>query len=277
LLVFDDDSSDFSSYEMDDESFDENDEPSIKSPVYIRQCLKLLQDKKDFRKVESALNSVSILIRKNPDDLGDVVLQLCSTLLHLTNEYKLLDFERLKKEGLISLVVICPVLSCKLLGEKFDSKNFSIKQHLDILEVVLEAGREVSKKKKNEISGMFYWPFVNNNMRSKDFIIQSKLVSVMGSIIDWQIPGVEKEKMAKTYLEMIWSLRWRKEQSIKLSCILGTTIVLLGLSPRILAEDFVFEVEEGLKWFARLSKQSRDEKVFKTASICLNQLAKHFS
>lgn len=67
-----------------------------------------LLSNKDSSKYETALKSVTSLIRARPPDLLEICTELAKVLLHLEDKTSMEDFIQLRLEALIELSYHCP-------------------------------------------------------------------------------------------------------------------------------------------------------------------------
>jgi hypothetical protein len=137
-----DDEDSLSSFEIEDE---ETVAPKERRPVYLRDCLKCIQEGK--RKVESmelGLNAAEELIRAQPVDLDDVCVPLASALLHASNEFSLPRFVEIRSGAVVALLVCAPVKVAEFVGTQFASPNWSIQQRMDMLDAAHDAILELS-------------------------------------------------------------------------------------------------------------------------------------
>ncbi len=140
----DDDDDSLSSYEMEEEASGKGTARN-RGPAYLRDCLRcILEGKQKADQMELGLNAAEELIRSQPSDLEDVCIPLASALLHASDEFSLPDFERLKMNALVALLVAAPKRVAEFLGLHFCSPNWSIQQRVDMLDAAHHAALELS-------------------------------------------------------------------------------------------------------------------------------------
>ncbi|KAF2072488.1 hypothetical protein CYY_006197 [Polysphondylium violaceum] len=140
----DDDDDDLVPYNLDD---DESDLNPIKKKIYLRDCLLELQSQKHTADSwEVALESISSIVWKNPDDLDDLSETLATSLLHLTNEYEVDNFVSIRHEALVALACQSTQYVVPYLTKAFSMPNFSLAQRVEILDVLADSSKHLSGK-----------------------------------------------------------------------------------------------------------------------------------
>lgn len=116
-----------------------------KKPKYIVDCINgLLQgDNPDWR--TACLENASELIRKNGPMVEDYAEDLARALLFLDDDFSTLNFERDRREAMISLTVACPISSANYLTKCFFDRNVVLRRRLDLLEVLAASSVEISR------------------------------------------------------------------------------------------------------------------------------------
>ncbi|XP_019614790.1 PREDICTED: telomere length regulation protein TEL2 homolog [Branchiostoma belcheri] len=117
----------------------------VKPPVYIRDCLDGLIADEDGDRVEACLGVCEQLVRRQPDNLEEVCVELVKILLHLQNSYAIPEFTRLRREAMLATAVFCPLQISQYLTTEFYAPNYTIMQRLDMLEVLVGAAQELSQ------------------------------------------------------------------------------------------------------------------------------------
>ncbi|CAG04350.1 unnamed protein product, partial [Tetraodon nigroviridis] len=155
----------------------EDQETSAASPPrYLRDCLENLVSSEDPVRVELSLRAAEDLVRKNTFAAREISVQLTKVLLHMENKYNLNDFLVLRQAAMVAVTVIdcipvgtqqsAPALlspsqehrhhfRClfslfsvqvtQYLTTEFYSLNYSLRQRLDMLEVLVFAAQELSR------------------------------------------------------------------------------------------------------------------------------------
>jgi hypothetical protein len=149
---------------------------SVPPPRFLRQCIQYLRkrpkqqntthkkDDDDFVcYIESGLQNTPSVIRSqfpsltkqaNPvlglQDLDECAPSLCNALLYLRNEYEIDDFETMKFQSFVALLVGSP----EIVGEKvvegfWGDKNLTIVERMSLLDVMVESARELCGRPSN--------------------------------------------------------------------------------------------------------------------------------
>ncbi|XP_072273765.1 telomere length regulation protein TEL2 homolog isoform X2 [Pyxicephalus adspersus] len=115
----------------------------IKAPAYIRDCMEaLISD--DVEKLEIAMTSLPLLIRANSAATKEVSTELAKILLNLDDHSGIEHFTQLRLISMVSVTVTDPVPVSKYLIGEFYSLNYSLRQRMDILDVLASAAQELS-------------------------------------------------------------------------------------------------------------------------------------
>ncbi|XP_068161549.1 telomere length regulation protein TEL2 homolog [Antennarius striatus] len=114
-------------------------------PRYLRDCLEILISSEDSVRVELSLQVSGDLVRKNPFATREVSVQLSKVLLHMEDKYCIKGFLDLRQAAMVALTVTDPIPVTQYLTTEFYSLNYSLRQRLDILEVLALAAQELSK------------------------------------------------------------------------------------------------------------------------------------
>jgi telomere length regulation protein len=120
--------------------------PNPKRPLYLAQCLEGLTQCDDPERMELCLNSVESLVRNcNATTAAEVGVELGRTLLHLDDRYALPDFSVLRFRAMVAVVTVCPNQVAEYLACEFYARNYSIRQRMDILDVLASAATELAE------------------------------------------------------------------------------------------------------------------------------------
>ncbi|XP_034717304.1 telomere length regulation protein TEL2 homolog [Etheostoma cragini] len=126
-------------------------------PRYLRDCLEALISSEDAVRVELSLRAAEGLVRKNVFATREISVQLTKVLLHMEDKYSINSFLSLRQATMVALTVIDSVPVTRYLTTEFYSLNYSLRQRLDILEVLALAAQELSKpinEKRNPSMGI---------------------------------------------------------------------------------------------------------------------------
>ncbi|KAF1373997.1 hypothetical protein PFLUV_G00244700 [Perca fluviatilis] len=126
-------------------------------PRYLRDCLETLISSEDAVRVELSLRAAEGLVRKNVFATREISVQLTKVLLHMEDKYSINSFLSLRQATMVALTVTDSIPVTQYLTTEFYSLNYSLRQRLDILEVLALAAQELSKpidEKRNPSMGI---------------------------------------------------------------------------------------------------------------------------
>ncbi|XP_056390382.1 telomere length regulation protein TEL2 homolog [Hyla sarda] len=115
-----------------------------KIPAYIRDCLEALLSN-DVEKLEGTMTSLSSLIRSNPSATKEVSAELVKILLHLEDCPGVENFTQLRYAAMVSVTVIDPIPVSQYITGEFYALNYSLRQRMDILDILVAAAQELSE------------------------------------------------------------------------------------------------------------------------------------
>ncbi|XP_025272834.1 telomere length regulation protein TEL2 homolog isoform X1 [Canis lupus baileyi] len=118
---------------------------SSKAPAYLRDCVEALTSSEDWERWEAALQAVEGLIVRSPAATREVSVELAKVLLHLEEKTSVVGFEVLRQRALVAVVVTDPAPVAEYLTSQFYAINFSLRQRMDILDVLTLAAQELSR------------------------------------------------------------------------------------------------------------------------------------
>ncbi|XP_044289063.1 telomere length regulation protein TEL2 homolog [Varanus komodoensis] len=116
-----------------------------KAPSYIRDCLEILTGPEDADKYEATMGVLEVLIRRNPAPAREVSVELAKVLLHLEEKSYIDGFVGLRQRALVAITVTDPVPVAQHLTSEVYSLNYSLRQRMDILDVLAMAAQELSQ------------------------------------------------------------------------------------------------------------------------------------
>ncbi|KAM8836226.1 telomere length regulation protein TEL2 homolog isoform 1-T3 [Spinachia spinachia] len=114
-------------------------------PCYLRDCLETLVSSEDPQRVELSLRVAEGLVRRNVFAAREVSVQMTKVLLHMEDKYSINGFLSLRQATMVALIVTDCISVTQYLTTEFYSLNYSLRQRLDILEVLTLAAQELSK------------------------------------------------------------------------------------------------------------------------------------
>ncbi|KFQ71667.1 Telomere length regulation protein TEL2, partial [Phaethon lepturus] len=127
----------------------EDKELKTKAPVYIRDCIEVLTGSEDVDKWEATIKALESLVRKNPAATREVSVELAKILLHLEEKTCIEGFVELRQKAQVAVLTTDPIPVAKYLTSQFYSLNYSLRQRMDILDVLVLAAQELSYPKSH--------------------------------------------------------------------------------------------------------------------------------
>ncbi|KFP11795.1 Telomere length regulation protein TEL2, partial [Egretta garzetta] len=127
----------------------EDKELKTKAPVYIRDCIEVLTGSEDVDKWEATIKALESLVRKNPAATREVSVELAKILLHLEEKTCIEGFVELRQRAQVAVLTTDPIPVAKYLTSQFYSLNYSLRQRMDILDVLVLAAQELSYPKSH--------------------------------------------------------------------------------------------------------------------------------
>ncbi|XP_073915303.1 telomere length regulation protein TEL2 homolog isoform X1 [Castor canadensis] len=118
---------------------------SSKAPLYVRDCVEALTTSEDMERWEAALQALEGLVYKSPEATREVSVELAKVLLHLEERTCTAGFENLRQRALVAVTVTDPAQVAEYLTSQFYALNYSIRQRMDILDVLTLAAQELSR------------------------------------------------------------------------------------------------------------------------------------
>ncbi|KFQ04294.1 Telomere length regulation protein TEL2, partial [Leptosomus discolor] len=125
----------------------EDKELKTEAPVYIRECIEVLIGSEDVDKWEATVKALESLVRKNPAATREVSVELAKILLHLEEKTCVEGFVELRQRAQVAVLTTDPIPVAKYLTSQFYSLNYSLRQRMDILDVLVLAAQELSYPK----------------------------------------------------------------------------------------------------------------------------------
>ncbi|XP_032859858.1 telomere length regulation protein TEL2 homolog [Tyto alba] len=127
----------------------EDKELKIKAPVYIRDCIEVLTGSEDVDKWEATVKALESLVRKNPAATREVSVELAKILLHLEEKTCIEGFVEFRQRAQVAVLTTDPIPVAKYLTSQFYALNYSLRQRMDILDVLVLAAQELSYPKSH--------------------------------------------------------------------------------------------------------------------------------
>ena len=117
----------------------------IRPPRYISQCIDGLLASDDPKRHIAALRVLTKVVNSDQDNLHHQCVQLVTILLHLQDKYSLVDYNELRFAAMVEVTVRCPIQVAGYLTKEFYAQNYSLRQRMDILDVLAAAAASLSK------------------------------------------------------------------------------------------------------------------------------------
>ncbi|XP_026538274.1 telomere length regulation protein TEL2 homolog isoform X1 [Notechis scutatus] len=116
-----------------------------RAPTYIRDCFEILTGPEDAEKYEATLGVLETLIRRDTATTQEMSVELAKVLLHLEEKSYIEGFVGLRQGALVAVTVADPIRVAKYLTSEFYSLNYSLRQRMDILDVLAVSAQELSR------------------------------------------------------------------------------------------------------------------------------------
>ncbi|KAF2146871.1 uncharacterized protein K452DRAFT_242030 [Aplosporella prunicola CBS 121167] len=154
ILDESDDDDDLVSYaKPDSDPEDESEDPTLiqrnkpTAPVYIRDLIAGLRDNENYDRHQLALSSAAGLIRRKANfgkEVIDHIDELASVLLGLNDQFELDNFQEMRQQALIVLLLVRPDQVGPLLIRAFYGGDYSLSQRIAILTSLGLGAREMA-------------------------------------------------------------------------------------------------------------------------------------
>nr|XP_054310644.1 telomere length regulation protein TEL2 homolog isoform X1 [Pongo pygmaeus]XP_054310645.1 telomere length regulation protein TEL2 homolog isoform X2 [Pongo pygmaeus]XP_054310646.1 telomere length regulation protein TEL2 homolog isoform X2 [Pongo pygmaeus]XP_054310647.1 telomere length regulation protein TEL2 homolog isoform X2 [Pongo pygmaeus] len=118
---------------------------SSKAPAYVRDCMEALTTSEDVERWEAALRALEGLVYRSPAATREVSVELAKVLLHLEEKTCVVGFAGLRQRALVAVTVTDPARVADYLTSQFYTLNYSLRQRMDILDVLTLAAQELSR------------------------------------------------------------------------------------------------------------------------------------
>ena len=143
-LDSDDDDEDLKPFSSSDKNL-----ASVKPPVYLKECIEILtetrESDKDIDKIAVTLRTLPKLLNEAKGNADELALEITQIILSMSSEFYMEDFNELRKKILINCTVAAPRTVADYLSYQFYEDNYTIGHRLDILNVIVEASRVLSR------------------------------------------------------------------------------------------------------------------------------------
>uniref|UniRef100_A0AAX7VKM6 Telomere length regulation protein TEL2 homolog n=1 Tax=Astatotilapia calliptera TaxID=8154 RepID=A0AAX7VKM6_ASTCA len=248
-------------------------------PRYLRDCLEILISSEDPVRVELALKAAESLVRKNSFAAREISVQMSKVLLHMDDKYNINGFLYLRQATMVALTVTDCIPVAHYLTTEFYSLNYSLRQRLDILEVLALAAQELSKpvteKKAASISSATTaesTPYLGDNpvhwQQVVEKRIQSKtkrLTKVLPATPNRYAPNIclihdtflLAAQMGCALLDFVWAVRYHADQYVR-GVLFAVCSVFLSMPSQNLLVDISDQLFETRSWLADVAEGDPD-------------------
>ncbi|CAK7264827.1 telomere binding protein [Sporothrix epigloea] len=151
----------------DSDAEDSDDDPAMirrdrpKAPVYIRDLIAFFRDTENYDKQKLALTTAPILIRRKATfgtEVQEHALDLASILAGLVDSFEMDDFDRLRLQGMVALVVAQPKIVGQWYALTFFNGDYSLSQRASLLTALGLAARELAGYDTSEYASAAAFP-----------------------------------------------------------------------------------------------------------------------
>ncbi|KAI1333184.1 telomere length regulation protein-domain-containing protein [Xylariaceae sp. FL0255] len=151
----------------DSDAEDSDDDPTLinrdkpKAPVYIRDLITYLRDVDNYDKQKLALATAPTLIRRKASYGTEVIShaeELATLLVGLQDKFELEDFDTLRLQGLVAIVVAQPKKMAPWFAKTFFDGDYSLSQRASVLITLGLGGREIAGFETSEYASAAQFP-----------------------------------------------------------------------------------------------------------------------
>ncbi|KAI7924136.1 hypothetical protein M0657_004807 [Pyricularia oryzae] len=132
-----------------------------RAPVYIRDLITYLRDSENYDKQELSLTTAPVLIRRKANygtEVVDHAEELAGLLVGIQDKFNLDDFESLRVQGMVSIIVAQPRKMGPWFAKIFFDGDYSLSQRASVLTVLGLAAREIAGFEQSEFADSAYFP-----------------------------------------------------------------------------------------------------------------------
>ncbi|AEO66161.1 uncharacterized protein THITE_2114059 [Thermothielavioides terrestris NRRL 8126] len=132
-----------------------------KAPVYIRDLIKYLRDTDNYDHQKLALSTAPTLIRRKADygtEVSEHAEELASLLVGLSDRFEMDNFDDLRAQGMMALIVAKPEKMGPWFAKTFFDGDYSISQRASILVVLGLSARELAGLETSEYAAAAAFP-----------------------------------------------------------------------------------------------------------------------
>ncbi|KAK6221098.1 telomere binding protein [Pestalotiopsis sp. IQ-011] len=151
----------------DSDSEDSDDDPTLinrdkpKAPVYIRDLITYFRDGENYDRQKIAIATAPLLIRRKASygtEVSSHAEELASLLVGLSNKFDLEDFDNLRLQGMVAIVVAQPQIMGRWFAKTFFDGDYSLSQRASTLVVLGLSGSEIAGHETSEYAPAASFP-----------------------------------------------------------------------------------------------------------------------
>lgn len=123
------------------------------APVYIRDLISYFRDTENYDRQKLALSTAASLIRRKSNfgtEVKDHAEELASILMGLQDKYDIDDFNDLRLQGMIAVLLCDPQRMAKWFARTFFDGDYSISQRISVLSTISISARELGGFKEED-------------------------------------------------------------------------------------------------------------------------------
>ncbi|KAL7629105.1 telomere binding protein [Parahypoxylon ruwenzoriense] len=151
----------------DSDAEDSDDDPTLinrdkpKAPVYIRDLISYFRDTENYDRQKLALTTAPTLIRRKANygtEVSSHAEELATLLVGLQDKYELDNFDNLRLQGMVAVVVAQPKIMGQWFAKTFFDGDYSLSQRASVLITLGLGGREIAGFEMSEYSSTAQFP-----------------------------------------------------------------------------------------------------------------------
>lgn len=124
-----------------------------KPPLYLKECVEFLterrENERDLDKIVITLRTLPHLLVSSEGNVDEISLEITQIILGMSKEFYMEDFDECRKDILVKCAVVAPKTVADYLCYQFYEDNYTIAHRLDILDIIVQAARELSRIQLN--------------------------------------------------------------------------------------------------------------------------------
>uniref|UniRef100_A0A673G3H9 Telomere length regulation protein TEL2 homolog n=1 Tax=Sinocyclocheilus rhinocerous TaxID=307959 RepID=A0A673G3H9_9TELE len=271
-------------------------------PRYVRDCLEALISSDDAERVELSLQQAEALFRKNVKATQEVSVQFSKVLLHLEDRYSTAHFHTLRQNAMVALTVTDVV---DYWTTEFYSLNYSLRQRMDILEVLALSAQELSEPIINKHAGAqpisavtaleqcddithcrsqplctgrgflllpaAQEPQVTFDLLGSDHLVLGRLLHTLGLLMHLAINAPVASQMGRALLDFVWTVRFHTDQMVRRGVVFAVCGVFLSMPGENLLAELGDDLMETRAWLADVAENDCDADCRSLAVQSLNK------